>query len=469
MRRRDLLRGAPALVLVGRARAAAVGDYEAVARRLIDAALADRGGWAKLEHLCDRIGPRLSGSKALELAIEWCAGTMRREGLENVVTPPVQVPVWVRGNESAWLVEPRQARLAMLGLGGSVGTPPEGITAEAVCVDSFEELERLGEEKVRGRIVVYNQAWRGYRETVAYRSTGASRAARLGARAVLLRSVTPAGLRTPHTGALNYAADAPKIPAAAISIEDALMIRRLQDAGVRVTVRLLMEAAMLEDARSANVIGEIPGRERPEEVVVMGGHLDSWDVGQGAQDDASGCVATWQAVQVVKSLGLRPRRTLRVCLWTNEENGLRGGRAYREWVGNAVRGHVAAIEMDGGAEKLRGFGLSIQGAPAAAYEQALARMEAIAALMRPLGPVEIVRGGGGADIGPLMREGVPGIAHLSTGRRYFEWHHTEADTLDKIDRREFQEHIAALAVLGYVLADMEERLAEEADSTGGIA
>jgi len=468
MQRRDLLRGAPALLLARRGKGAALGDYEAAAKRLISAALSDSGGWAKLEYFCDRIGPRLSGSPALGRAIEWAAGEMRREGLENVVTPPVQAPVWVRGEESAVLLEPRRARLAMLGLGGSIGTPAEGITAEAVVVDSFEELERLGEARVRGRIVVFNQPWRGYRDTVIYRSQGAVRAARLGARAALVRSVTPAGLRTPHTGAMNYAPDAPKIPAAAISIEDALMLRRLQDAGVRTVVRLRMEARTLDDAPSANVIGEITGRERPDEIVVMGGHIDSWDVGQGAQDDASGCAATWQAVQLVRSLGLRPRRTLRVCLWTNEENGLRGGRAYREWAAESVRRHVAAVEMDGGAEKLRGFGLSIMGAPAEVADHAIARLEAIAALMQPLGRVEIVRGGGGADISPLMREGVPGIGHLSVGRRYFEWHHTEADTLDKIDRREFQENVAALAVLGYVLADMEERLAEESYSTGGM-
>lgn len=469
MQRRDLFRRAAALSLARQARAAQLSAFEATARRIIDAALADEGGWNKLAYFCDRIGPRLSGSRGLERAIEWAAAEMRREGLENVVTPAVKVPVWVRGAESAWMVEPREARLAMLGLGGSVGTPPEGITAQAVCVESFQELEKLGAEAVRGRVVVYNQPWRGYRETVAYRSQGASRAARLGARAVLVRSVTPASLRTPHTGSLNYSADAPKIPAAAISIEDAMMLCRLCKAGVRVAVKLQMSARTLDDAASANVIGEIAGREHPEEIVVMGGHLDSWDVGQGAQDDASGCAAAWQAVQLVKSLGLRPRRTLRVCLWTNEENGLRGGRAYREWAGDAVRRHVAAIEMDGGAEKLRGFGLSIPGASGAALDHAMARMQAIAALMQPLGPVETVRGGGGADISPLMREGVPGIGHLTTGRRYFEWHHTEADTLDKIDRREFQEHIAALAVLGYVLADMPERLAEEAHPTGGMA
>lgn len=466
MQRRDLFRGAPALLLARHLCASSLAGYEQTARRIVDAALADEGGWAKLAYFCDRIGPRLSGSKGLERAIEWAAAEMRREGLENVVTPPVKVPVWVRGEEGAWMVEPREARLAMLGLGGSVGTPPEGITAEAVCVENFAQLERLGSEAVRGKVVVYNQPWRGYRETVAYRSQGASRAARLGASAVLLRSVTPTGLRTPHTGALNYSADAPKIPAAAISIEDAMMLARLCQTGVRVMVKLQMSARTLEDAASANVIGEIAGREHPEEIVVMGGHIDSWDVGHGAHDDASGCAAAWQAVQLVKSLGLRPRRTLRVCLWTNEENGLRGGRAYREWAGEAVRRHVAAIEMDGGAEKLRGFGLSIQGASGAALDHAIERMQEIAALMRPLGAVEIVRGGGGADISPLMREGVPGIGHLTTGRRYFEWHHTEADTLDKIDRREFQEHIAALAVLGFVLADMEDRLAEAVPPTG---
>ncbi|MEJ5370270.1 MAG: M28 family peptidase, partial [Bryobacteraceae bacterium] len=288
MRRRDLLGAAPAVMMARRARAAEMAAYEETARRIMDAALADDRGWAKLEWLCDRIGARLSGSKALEQAVRWAAEEMRKRGLENVATPAVQVPVWVRGKESAWMVEPREARLAMLGLGGSVGTPEEGITAEVVCVESFEELEKLGAGAVQGKVVAYNQPWRGYRETVAYRSQGASRAARLGARAVLVRSVTPTGLRTPHTGALNYSGDAPRIPAAAISVEDAMMLARLCRSGARVVVRLRMGARTLEDAASANVIGEIAGRERPEEIVVMGGHLDSWDVGQGAHDDGAG-------------------------------------------------------------------------------------------------------------------------------------------------------------------------------------
>lgn len=450
----------PSLALADRAPGTWTQPYGDAARRLIEAALQDQGGWGKLCYWCDRIGPRLSGSSNLARTIEWSAEQMRREGLENVVTLPVQVPVWVRGQESAEMIEPRPARLAMLGLGGSVGTPAEGIAAEAVCVESFEELERLGAEKVRGKIVVYNEPWRGYGPTVVYRGQGAVRAARLGAVAALVRSVTPLSLRSPHTGAMNYAADAAPIPAAAISVEDALMIARLQQSGVRIQLRLKMEARTLADAPSANVVGEIAGREKPEEVVVMGGHIDSWDVGQGAQDDASGSVACWQAVQLVKSLGLRPRRTLRVCLWVNEENGLRGGRAYREWIGEAVKNHVAAIEMDGGAEKFAGFGLSITGAREDALERAMERVRAIGGLLAGLGSVQITRGGGGADIAPLMREGVPAIAHQTVRQHYFEWHHSEADTLDKIDPREFRENTAALAVLSYVLAEMPERLAD---------
>lgn len=436
------------------------GLYRQPAAQLIDAAMKDDGGWRKLAYICDRIGPRLAGSAGLERAIGWCAAEMKREGLENVQTPLVKVPHWARGRESATQLEPLEMPLAILGLGGSVATPADGITAEVVAVESFEQLDALGEAKVKGKIVLYNQPWQGYGRSVAYRSQGASRAGRLGAVAALVRSVTPVSLRSPHTGMMSYQAGETKIPVAAVSVEDALRMARLCAEGVKVRVNLRMEAQTLPDADSANVIGEIPGRERPEQVVVLGGHLDCWDVGQGAHDDASGCVAPWQAVQLVKQLGLRPRRTLRVCFWTNEENGLRGGPAYREWVGQAVRNHVAAIEMDGGAEKPVGFGMSISGASEEVTARAMARMEQIGQLLKPIGAGEMVRGGGGADIGAIAREGVPAIAHRTTGGRYFEWHHSEADTIDKIDPEDFRRSIAALAVLSYVLADMPERLAD---------
>jgi carboxypeptidase Q len=246
---------------------------------------------------------------------------------------------------------------------------------------------------------------------------------------------------------MEYAADAPKIPGAAVTIEAAAMIQRLTDAGARVRVRLEMDSHMLPDAKSANVIGEIPGRERPEEIVVIGGHIDSWDVGQGAHDDGSGVVAAMQAAALIQKLGLRPRRTIRVVLWTNEENGLAGARAYRLWAGDSVKRHIAAIEMDGGAETPLGFGVAGPLFPRAAE---------IGRLLDSIGAGAIMRGGGGADISPLMRDGVPGLALRTTGEHYFDWHHTAADTVDKVDPEDLRRCTAALAVMAFVLADMPD-------------
>lgn len=435
-------------------------QYKDAAARLIDAALADEQGWEKLAWLTDRIGHRLSGSAALAQAVNWAAATMKADGLVNVQKLPVKVPHWVRGQESATLIQPVRRALPMLGLGGSVGTPAGGITAEVVVVRTFEELEQLGRAKVSGKIVLFNQAWTGYGGTVRYRSQGASRAAKLGAVAVLIRSVTPVSLQTPHTGALDYAADAPKIPAAALTVEGAGLLERLAVRGSKVVVRLRMSARTLPDADSANVIGEIRGREKPGEVVVIGGHLDSWDVGAGAQDDGSGCVAALQAVALIRKLGLEPRRTIRVVFWTNEENGLRGARAYRQWVGDQVKNHVAAIEMDGGSERPLGFGLGLTDAPEDVVNRAMERAREIGKLLERVGATEILRGGGGADIGPLMRDGVPGLGHRTVGQRYFDWHHTAADTLDTIDKQDFRMNVAALAVMAYVIADMPGRLSD---------
>ena len=426
--------------------------YRDAAGKLIDAALADQEGYQKLSYLCDRIGNRLSGSAALEKAIVWAAEQMKRDGLENVITPRVRVPHWTRGAERASIVEPGNRPLTMLGLGGSIGTPKNGITAQVVSVASFEELNRQGRSAVEGKIVLFNVPFESYGRTVEYRHAGASRAAKLGAVAVLVRSITPVSLQTPHTGAMEYAPDAPKIPAAAITIEDALLIQRLTDAGNKVTVHLEMEARMLGDADSANVIGEIPGSQSPEEVVVMGGHIDSWDVGAGAQDDGSGCITALEAAHLIHKLGLHPRRTLRVVFWTNEENGGAGGKAYREWVGDKIRSHVAAIEMDGGAEKPVGFGVSA--GPNTA--QTIATLRDAGKLLERIGAGSIQPGGGGADIAPLMREGVPGLALRTAGGRYFDWHHSRADTVDKVKPEDLRQSIAAMAVMAYMLADMPD-------------
>jgi hypothetical protein len=436
-------------------------QYRESASKLIDASLADQGGMEKLSYLCDRIGNRLSGSAALDKAILWAAAQMKADGLSNVVTPRVKVPHWVRGSESAALVEPVVHPLHMLGLGGSVATPKRGVTADVVPVSSFEELDRKGRAAIEGKIVLFNVPFEGYNRSVVYRTTGPSRAARLGAVAALVRSITPVSLQSPHTGALEYADGFPKIPAAAVSIEDALMIQRLVDAGNPVTVHLEMEAHLLPEADSANVIGEIPGRERPDEVVVIGGHLDSWDVGAGAQDDGGGCITALEAAHIIHALGLRPRRTLRVVFWTNEENGGAGGEAYRAWAGNNVKNHVAAIEMDGGAEKPTGFGLSASGD----LQSMLGRVREIGTLLDRIDAGSIQPGGGGADIGPIMVDGVPGLALRTVGTHYFDWHHSRADTVDKVKLEDLRANIAAMAVMAYVLADMPMPLRQVTSST----
>lgn len=429
--------------------------YRTQAGQMIGAALTDDDGWAKLTHLTTQIGHRLSGSDGLERAIAWADETMRAEGLD-VTLQPVMVPHWVRGEEHARVVAPVERRLSILGLGNSVGTGGETIEAPVVVVRSFDELEALGRPAVEGKIVLYAVEWEGYGRTVQYRGGGASAAARLGAVAALVRSATGNSLYTPHTGAMNYAPDAPRIPAAAVTVEDAEWMRRMADAGEALTVRLYMEAEMLPDAQSYNVIAEIPGSERPDEVVVMGGHFDSWDVGQGAHDDGAACIAAWHALTLIKRLGLTPRRTLRVVLWTNEENGMRGGNAYRDWVGDDVAKHVAAIEMDGGNERPVGFGVTVGGDGQA---RGLEMTGQIGALLAGIEGSRITSGGGGADIGPLMQEGVPGLGFRTVGEHYFDWHHTDADTIDKVEKVDFQKAVAMLGVMGFVLADMPETLA----------
>ncbi len=420
--------------------------YRETADKIIAAAMADNEGYAKLTYLCDRIGNRLAGSESLHHAIAWSAVQMKKDGLENVLTPEVMVPRWVRGRESASIIEPVKKPLTMLGLGGSIATKPGGITAAVVPVASFDEMERLGKDKIAGKIVLFNVPYQGYGHTVVYRHDGASRAARLGAVAALVRSITPISLQSAHTGVMDYAEDAPKIPTAALTIEGALMIQRLTDSGETVQVHLDMEAKMISGGKSANVIGEIPGREKPEEIVVIGGHIDSWDVGQGAQDDGTGIITALQAAALLKKLGLQPRRTLRVVFWTNEENGSRGGKAYREWVGDKIKNHVAGIEMDSGGEKPVGFGAS----PAI-----FAQATEIAKLLEKIGSGTITQGGGGADIAPLMTDGMPGLGLRTVGTHYFDWHHTESDTIDKVDPQDFRLNIATMAVMAYVLADVE--------------
>ena len=309
-----------------------VAPHRASADRLIHAATRDSAAYHRLARLVDGFGPRHSGSENLERALDWIVSEMRRDGFENVRKEPVTVTHWVRGAESAVLLRPHRKELAMLGLGRSVGTPPQGIRANVLVVRSFAELRARAAE-ARGRIVLFNvpfdttvPPFAGYGGAVRYRGVGADSASAVGAVAMLLRSVTPHSLDTPHTGSMapyDTTGRLRRIPAAAITVEDAEMLQRMQDRGERIEVLLRMEARTLLPSRSHNVVGEIRGAERPDEIVVMGGHIDSWEVGQGAMDDAGGCVAAWEALRLIRELGIRPKRTIRVVLWTNEENGLR--------------------------------------------------------------------------------------------------------------------------------------------------
>jgi hypothetical protein len=447
------------LVLAATAAAADLGQtpigerYGATAQRLIDAALRDTDGLARLQYLCDRIGNRLSGSVSLERAIEWSAAEMKKAGLQNVQTPPVKIPKWVRGKESAVMLEPVHKPLWMIGYGMVPGTPPEGVTADVIVVSSPDNLKDAG-HAVAGKIVLFIPNADGYKLATA---AGPAMAAAAGAVGVLIRSGMP--LQGPHTMALNWPAGATKISTAALSMEDSDMIQRLVESGTKVRVRLMMEAHQEPDADSHNVIGEIRGRERPEEVVVLGGHIDSWDVGQGAHDDGGGIMGALEAVLLIKKLGLEPRRTIRVVFWVNEENGGAGGRAYRGMLGDQVRNHVAAIEDDNGAEKPTGFGFGGM-QQRAVFPGAFQRVVEIAELLKSIGADKIEPKGGGGDIRPLTSEGVPGFAMRTVGTHYPEWHHTHGDSFDNISPRDFRLHIASLAVLSYVLADMPERLSD---------
>ena len=381
---------------------------------------------------------------------------MKEDGLDNVRAEKVMVPHWVRGQESLEVI-PSGAKFPLLGLGNSVGTPAEGITADTVVVRNFAELDAMG-EKVRGKIVVYNAAFTNYGATVQYRLNGASRAARYGAVAALVRSITPTSLQTPHTGAMNYDAQQPKIPVAAITIETAELLQRRYDSGDPLRLRLKMEAKFLPDAESANVIAELKGTDRPDEIVLIGGHYDSWDVGQGAHDDGGSCIAAWEAIRLLKELGLRPRRTIRVVLFTNEENGLRGGNAYLDAHRSELSKHVIAIESDSGIYRPEGFGLAATAPPLAR-----ANMMEIAKLLMGIDSHRIAANGGGADIGPIMRAGVVGANLDVEGSRYFDIHHTESDTLDKIDPRDLSLVVATMAVMAYTIADLPEPLAGPAN------
>lgn len=418
------------------------------AKQLIAAAMANHHAYDRLGYMVDTFGPRLSGSVALERTIDWILEEMKADGLDKVRVDSTMVPHWVRGSESLEMLQPRERKLPMLGLGGSIGTPPGGIRGEVLVVSSFDDLAAHAVQ-ARGRIVLFDVPFTSYGETVRYRTEGASAAAKVGAIASLIRSVGPESMQTPHTGVMHYEDGVRKIPHAAVTLEDAELMHRMQDRGQRMELLLHMEAQTLPDAPSRNAMAEVTGSEHPEEVVVLGGHSDSWDVGQGAMDDGGGVIAALEAVRLMKKLGLHPRRTVRVVAWVNEENGGAGGRQYAE--DHADEHHVLAIESDGGVFRPTGFGFT-------GSDQAMAVVRKVAELLQDVGSGTITRGGGGSDIGPLMQTGVPGMGLNVDDARYFWYHHTDADTMDKLDPDDVARCVATMAVMAYVIADLPDPL-----------
>lgn len=458
-----ILRFAAVIGLACAAPAAAqldVAPHRAAADRLITAALKDSAAYQRLARLVDGFGHRHSGSASLERALDWIVAEMKRDGFENVRKEPVTVTNWVRGAEAAELIVPRRKPLAMLGLGRSVGTPAGGIRARVLVVRSFAELRSRAAE-ARGKIVLYNvpfdttvAPFAGYGRAVQYRAVGADSASAVGAVAVLVRSVTPHSLQTPHTGGMapyDTTGRLRRIPAAAITVEDAEMLQRMQDRGEPVEVRLTMGARTLMPARSHNVVAEIRGSEKPDEIVVMGGHIDSWDVGQGAMDDAGGCVAAWEALRLIRELGVRPKRTIRVVLWTNEEIGLAGATAYRDAHRAEVGKHVLAMESDNGVFRPRALQVG-------AGEGGIAMMQSVASMLGAVGVDSARAGGAQADIGPLFALGVPAFNIDTDGSRYFWYHHSDADTIDKLDPVDLAKNVAIFAVVANTFANSDETL-----------
>jgi carboxypeptidase Q len=442
-------------------------------KRLQQAALNSDYAYRQVAHLADNIGPRLSGSAQAAKAVEYVAGELKAIGCD-VQLEKVMVPHWVRGEETGELVQwPGQAenttqKIVLCALGGSVATPAEGITADVVAVKNFDELKALPRDKVAGKIVLFSYPFdkriaaegRGgeaYGEAVVYRSDGPSAAAGQGAVACLIRSVGGADYRIPHTGQTKYADDAPKIPAGAVTAEDADLIVDLVKQGP-VKMKLVLTPQTLPEVESANVIGDIKGSEHPEQVVIVSGHLDSWDLGTGAIDDGAGVAVSMEAANLIQKLHLKPKRTVRVIAWMNEENGSAGSKQYAKDHEKDWANHFATMETDGGAG--HPIGLNIKAKP-----EVKAMLKPVAAILQESGAGMLsLAEQAGADIEPMEKAGVPAFAPIQDSRFYFNYHHTPADTLDKIVPKELAENSATVAVWAYAIANSEQPLPREVKS-----
>ncbi|MDH5396651.1 MAG: M20/M25/M40 family metallo-hydrolase [Cyclobacteriaceae bacterium] len=429
---------------------------EAMIRALFDEALLKGQSYAMLDYLSNTIGGRLSGSPEAAAAVEWSKQTMEALKFDHVFLQEVMVPHWVRGNkEVGRIVNSKKygsLEVNICALGNAVGTGPEGVLAEIVEVHDFEQLEKLGKEGIAGKIVFFNRpmdptkinTFSAYGGAVNQRGSGASEAAKYGAVGVVIRSMGLNEEDYPHTGSLNYALNLPKIPAVSISTKHADLLSKLRKTDPTLHFYFETHCMMLEEELSYNVIGELKGSVREKQYIVVGGHLDSWDIGDGSHDDGAGCVQSIEALRLLQAVGYKPRHTLRAVMFMNEENGLRGGRKYAEIAEEKKEKHIAAIESDRGGFVPRGFSLFMD-------DKTREKIQRWAGLFDPYGMGDFNQKGGGADISPLSSQGVPLLGLLPDSQRYFNYHHTAMDTFDTVEKRELEMGAAALAAMLYLI------------------
>lgn len=430
-----------------------IANHQEDAQRIIDFLTKGAGKhqvYNRLATFVDTFGSRIAGSANLEHAIDYMLDELESDELDNVHGEEVNVTHWIRGQETAQMIMPRNYSIALLGLGGSVGTPSDGITAEVLVVRSFDELHARASE-VKGKIVVFNEIWVDYGTTVSYRDYGAAATAKLGGVASLIRSVTPFSIYSPHTGWQDYEKGIKKIPTACITIEDAEMMARMAARGTKIVINLKMEAQTLPPSVSRNTVAEIRGSVYPEQVVLVSGHLDSWDVGQGAMDDGGGAFISWQALSVIRQLNLKPKRTMRMVLWTGEEEGLLGAQQYY----NRHKANAAnfSLVMESDIGTFTPLGLSFKGS-----EKAAVIMKEVMRLLDPIKASKLTLTNVGGDIVFWVKDGVPGASLDNANSKYFYFHHSNGDTMTVEDPDTLDLCAAVWAVVAYTVADLDDML-----------
>ncbi|MFN3850570.1 MAG: M20/M25/M40 family metallo-hydrolase [Spirosomataceae bacterium] len=426
-------------------------------RKIYNEILSNGEAYQTLNYLCKKVGPRLSGSEGAKKAVDYTKSVMEKYGFDKVFLQDVMVPHWVRGaKEQAFIFDgTKKIAVPIAALGGSVATPKEGIKAEIIEVKSFQELKNLGSEKVKGKIVFFNRpmdptkinTFDAYGGAVEQRGQGASQAAQYGAIGTIVRSMNLVQDDFPHTGGMRYSGGA-MIPAAAISTNGANLLSDILKKNPKAQFFFKQNCETLPDAPSHNVIGEIRGSEKPDEIIVVGGHLDSWDLAEGAHDDGAGCVQSIEVLRALKAIGYKPKRTIRAVMFMNEENGLRGGTKYADLAKQNGEKNVYAIESDNGGFTPRGFGI-------VGTEEQIKKITQFNHLLAPYGLAEIGKGGGGADIGPLASTGTVLLGFKPDSQRYFDFHHASSDVFESVNKRELELGAASMAAMVYILDNLK--------------